>query len=210
MASDVRQMFVRALASDVLPEDAAAILTQAMQAYAAPGRHYHAWPHVSAMLADLATLPPGTAAAFDDVVVAIVFHDAVYDPARQDNEAMSAELFQRAVPGLPASRRERIAALILATDHRRVAETPDERLICDIDLAILGAEPARYAAYVAMVRKEYAFVSDELWAAGRARVLSAFLARPILFRTAAFAHLEDAARENLSAELAGLEANASG
>ena len=55
--------------------------------------------------------------------------------------------------------------------------------LCDADLAILAAEPQRYADYSAAVRREYAHVSDADFAVGRALVLRDLLAKPSLFQT---------------------------
>ena len=55
------------------------------------------------------------------------------------------------------------------------------------------------------MRAEYAHVPDDLFAAGRASVLEALLAKPHLFHTAyARSRWEAAARANVEAELAVL------
>jgi len=85
---------------------------------------------------------------------------------------------------------------------------PDDRLgaiLISIDLSILGAAPARYDAYAAAIRKEFAHVPDGDYRAGRARVLSQFAARPVIFPDPIFAARYDRlARDNLARELASL------
>ena len=76
--------------------------------------------------------------------------------------------------------------------------------MCDADLAVLAADPATYTAYAIGVRAEYAHIDEAGWRTGRAAVLRAFLARPVLFHTAAMAGRDAAARANLTAELASL------
>ncbi len=79
-------------------------------------------------------------------------------------------------------------------------------MLCDADLAILAAEPGRYAEYVAGVRREYPHVSDADFAHGRAAVLRDLLAKPTLFHTeSARRRWEQAARANVERELADLE-----
>ena len=79
-------------------------------------------------------------------------------------------------------------------------------LLSDADLGILAAGADRYTAYVAAVRREYAHVPDDQFAAGRAAILRDLLAKPTLFHTAyAREHWEDAARANVARELAELE-----
>ncbi len=78
-------------------------------------------------------------------------------------------------------------------------------VLSDADLAILAAPAERYAEYVADVRREYAHVPDDLFAAGRAAVLRELLAKPSLFHTRhAREHWEAPARANVEAELARL------
>ena len=70
---------------------------------------------------------------------------------------------------------------------------------------------SRYAAYAVDVRREYAHVTDTDFAAGRGAILADLLARPALFRTGrARERWEDAARENVAAELARLRSGRTG
>jgi len=86
-----------------------------------------------------------------------------------------------------------------------VAADVDAAVLLDADLAILGAEPAAYSAYVHGVRLEYHHVAPPQWVVGRAAVLRSFLDRPAIFATPHMAATREArARANLSAELATL------
>jgi predicted metal-dependent HD superfamily phosphohydrolase len=78
-------------------------------------------------------------------------------------------------------------------------------VLLDADLAVLGAEPAAYAAYVNGVRSEYGHLSEAEWADGRTRIVERLLARTSLYATApARSWWDGRARANLTAELAGL------
>ncbi|MCB0980316.1 MAG: hypothetical protein H6513_00670 [Acidimicrobiaceae bacterium] len=181
-----------------------------------PHRRYHTAVHVMWVLRHVeATLrAPTTPTVVDPDALrwAALYHDAIYLPERSDNEARSAALAVAAAAdiGWPADRRDTVHRLILATathtlpgDGQVDAATA---VLLDADLAILGAEPAEYAAYVRGVRQEYAHVDDAGWRAGRAAVLRGFLAQPVLYRTAHMrAEREHRARANLAAELAVLE-----
>jgi predicted metal-dependent HD superfamily phosphohydrolase len=80
-------------------------------------------------------------------------------------------------------------------------------VLLDADLAILGATEERYRQYAADIRREYAWVPDAEYRAGRASVLEVFLARPrIYWHELTFEEGEARARANLRAELAGLRA----
>ena len=70
----------------------------------------------------------------------------------------------------------------------------------------MAAEPSRYDAYAAAIRKEYAHVPDDAYRAGRADVLRRFAARPVIFPDADFAQAcERKARDNLEREIASLK-----
>jgi predicted metal-dependent HD superfamily phosphohydrolase len=78
-------------------------------------------------------------------------------------------------------------------------------LIADIDLAILGANRARFGRYETDIRKEFAAVPESEYRAGRREVLQAFLDRPRLYQTDYFYGLLEArARENIRVSLVKL------
>jgi len=172
--------------------------------YRAGGRHYHGLSHVEALLA----LAGEYRAELSDpaaVEAAIWFHDAIYDSRAKDNEVRSAELARERLAGKTGPTRiARIAAMIEATATHRLPEFDDENagrdaaLFLDMDLSILGAPPAAFDAYEQAVRREYAWVEEPLWVAGRGAVLRGFLARPHIFHTQEFRRrFERQARENI-------------
>lgn len=184
-------------------------MTPALQArYAEPHRRYHTGAHIADCLVRLADVPDLGEAERRVLTWAIWWHDAVYDPTRSDNEAVSAELARRDLPDLGATPAEidEVARLILLTAGHAVA--PGDRLgalMVSIDLSILGGEPSAYDAYAAAVRAEYAHVPEAAFREGRARVLRHFLQSPTLFPDAAFAdRLDRPARANLAREIAAL------
>jgi predicted metal-dependent HD superfamily phosphohydrolase len=174
-----------------------------MAAYTAPGRHYHDLKHIEDCLGALACVDNLSVTEREILTEAIWWHDAVYDPTRSDNEELSARLAEAHVrPDL----RPEVGRLIRLTRTHQVE--PGDRLgaiLISIDLSILGAEGARYDAYAAAIRQEFIHVGDRDYRAGRAKVLSQFAARPVIFPDAVFAARYDRqARENLARELASL------
>jgi predicted metal-dependent HD superfamily phosphohydrolase len=174
--------------------------------YSGPERYYHNLEHLAEMFRVADRLAP----EIDDpaaVELAIWFHDAIYDPRSKDNEAHSARLAAEQLAGLsvPAPVIEKVTRLVRATAHLASAEPPADRdtaALLDADLAILGAPAARYRRYATDIRREYGFVPDTEYQAGRAAVLKTFLARPRLFRhRLTFAEFEEQARDNMTAEL---------
>ena len=176
-----------------------------------PHRHYHTAKHVRWVLRHIDELAAAEPIAHRaDVVAAAFYHDAIYDPTRSDNERQSAQLARRDLTtlGWSGERVERVGTMIEATAHGADADAPldtDTAVLLDADLAVLGADPAAYSAYVAGVRQEYAHVADDAWRAGRGAVLEGFLARDTIFSTATAQQWWEAqARGNLTAELAAL------
>ena len=92
----------------------------------------------------------------------------------------------------------------MATKTHHPGAHPDAPYLIDIDLAILGADPAAFDVYDAAIRKEYAHVPDDAYRAGRAKALQSFLDRERIFTTSAFAPLETRARSNLERAIARL------
>ena len=172
-------------------------------AYAAPNRHYHNLAHIEDCLDQLARVDGLSASERSILEAAIWWHDVVYDPTRSDNEELSAQLAEQHVG---VEMRHEVARLIRLTRTHQV-EPGDSlgAILISIDLSILGAEPARYDAYAAAIRKEFAHVPDAEYRAGRSDVLRRFAARPVIYPDVAFARaLDRRARENLARELAAL------
>ncbi|KRB13829.1 hypothetical protein ASD99_14145 [Mesorhizobium sp. Root695] len=173
--------------------------------YRAQGRHYHNLAHIQAMLA-LAGDYRGSLGDPEAVEAAIWFHDAIYDSKAKDNEAQSAALAEKKLAGrVDPSRLDRIKAMIVATATHQLppfddaTATRDASLFLDMDLSILGAAPDAFDAYERAVRREYAWLEEPMWRAGRSAVLKNFLARPHIFHTEAFRQrFEPQARENMA------------
>lgn len=189
--------------------------------YAESHRHYHTATHIMFVLRHLSDASAASAIPLSpDVIAAALYHDAIYDPRSGANEANSAAfaICDLGAIGWPVDRCSSVAAMIVATaGHLTDDVEPDDRhgehtscetaMLLDADLAILGADPAAYQAYVHAIRAEYSHVDDLQWQAGRAAVLARFLGRRQLFVTD-FMHatLEHRAHANIEAELAALRA----
>lgn len=177
-------------------------------AYAEPHRRYHTRRHIEQCLALLDKVPDLTDSERQALTWAIWWHDAVHDPRRSDNEALSAEMAKADLRDEGASLhvRDEVARLIRLTAGHDVEEGDRlGELLVSIDLAILGAPAADYDAYAEAVRAEYAHVPDDAWRAGRAAVMGRFLAAPTIFPEADFrASFETQARANIAREIASL------
>ncbi len=180
---------------------------QLLAAWSEPQRHYHTLQHLGECLSLAGELQDEMDHPAE-VVLALWFHDAVYDVRAQDNEAQSVQWAERALrgAGVAADVRMRIADLVMATCHG-AADAPlrsqDSAILVDIDLAILGSLEARFAEYEAQIRAEYAWVPAGIYAVKRREVLSGFLARKRIYtHESVHARFEAQARSNLSRAVA--------
>ena len=174
-----------------------------LAAWSEPQRHYHTLQHLAECL-DLAEELRQEMAHPAEVVLALWFHDAVYDVRAHDNEARSAQWAAQALrdTGVSAEARERVDGLIMATCHGAAdapPASPDSAVLLDIDLAILGAPEPRFAEYEAQIRAEYAWVPPDVFTVKRREVLRSFLERERIYATDTM-HLrfEAQARRNLA------------
>ena len=181
-------------------------------AYATTPRAYHDFGHVREVLRhyDAVAAGPGWVQP-DEVRLAVLYHDAIYEPGRRDNERRSAQLAVAAIARwLPGSGIDaaRVAELIELTarhggfapqDFGKTAVADDTRHFLDCDMAILGAAPAAFDAYDRAIAAEYrGHVPDWLFRVNRKRFLKALLARPRIYLSECFHERYDAqARANL-------------
>ena len=193
--------------------------------YAESHRRYHDLRHVDAVLGNVdriarhsPELPPS---AVEAARLAALWHDAVYVVGAADNEERSAELAAAQMTGAGAKDdlASEVARLVRLTAHHDpaaagagpaegaasreevVALDPAGALLCDADLAILGAPPTEYARYRADVRAEWSHLDDAAFDAGRGLVVAGLLKRPWLFVTSfALQAWEAQARHNLSTD----------
>ncbi|WP_042412902.1 HD domain-containing protein [Streptacidiphilus anmyonensis] len=181
---------------------------QLLRRWSEPQRKYHTLRHLAATLQVVDRLA-GHADDADLVRLAAWFHDAIYAPDRSENEERSARLAEKVLPELGVSDEAiaEVARLVrLTATHDPAPGDRNGEVLCDADLAILGAPPQVYAGYTAAVRAEYAFVPEEDFRTGRAAILEQLLAKkPSLYRTQpAQATFGPRAEANLRSELARL------
>ncbi len=181
--------------------------------YGEPQRHYHSWGHIAWCLDQLGSLVDERVGIEHaaDVFAALLFHDAVYDPSRKDNEAASARLARDHAPeAFPTADLDRVERLILLTARhgRLVLEelTLEERLFLDVDTSVLGGDEVAYRAYADGVRREYEPSAGRVrYTLGRKGFLLSLLAAPRIFLSDRYrGRLEARARENVKRELLGL------
>lgn len=172
--------------------------------YSEPQRKYHTLQHLAECIAwfelvkDFASKPP-------EVEAALWFHDSIYEVMQKNNEELSSQWARDSLLEAKVSTAcvARIQSLVLATKHTKLSSSPDEQLIIDIDLAILGSAPLRFAEYEQQIRQEYAHVPEDIFQQKRQKILRSFLDRDRIYSTEFFyLVLEQQARTNLQHTLA--------
>ena len=185
------------------------VLAELLGRYSEPHRAYHNVEHLKDCFRRFDEVL-GLAQHPAEVLIALWFHDAIYDPRASDNEEESARWAREVVVasgGSPTSA-SRIYDSIIATKHDSDSIRGDAALVADIDLTILGSLPDRFQIYDRQIRQEYAWVPEPDFREARLRILEGFLARPTIYLTGPFRRKYEAqARENLETAVAELREN---
>lgn len=175
------------------------VFDRLVQRYSEPHRFYHNRQHWEFgikqfnLLSELAEHP-------DFVEFAWAFHDSVYAIGATNNEEQSCRL---AVETLRQAKvhggvQVHVGSLIMATKHDQIPSNMDQKIMVDIDLAILGQEPEIFGDYERRVRVEYESVDEKVFWKARKGILQGFLDRERIYYTDLFQDIyEDQARENL-------------
>ncbi len=187
---------------------------EALQAsYATPPRAYHHFGHVRSLLQHCQWVAEQVGWRQPrEVFLAVLYHDAIYESGRKDNEARSADLavteIARWLPDADVDVARVRELILLTARHGRLQ--PDEvdeeaALFLDCDMAIIGAPADVFDAYDEGVAEEYAgSVPGFLYRAGRKRFLRKLLDQPRIFLSDPFHRQFDApARANLRRRVEG-------
>jgi predicted metal-dependent HD superfamily phosphohydrolase len=175
------------------------LLEELVGRYSEPHRAYHNLEHIRDCLTQL-ELGRELLEHAAEVEVAVWFHDAICDPRLSNNEEQSARWAERVLLSAGTSGKAiiRVANLIRLTTHEKVGLTGDGAVLCDADLAILGAKPERFDRYETQIRQEYTWVAEKLYREKRGELLARLLARPTIYHTEPFIERYEApARANL-------------
>ena len=144
-------------------------LTVEMQ-YSQPHRFYHNIDHISDMIEKAGS------DLDDELFLAIVYHDIVYDPLQKDNEEKSAELFREEAKRTNLSEKsiQRIGNAILATKHHKPLNLLEQKLI-DLDLSIFTAPIEKQIEFEKNIFKEYQHFDFRVYKDTRLKILNSFL-----------------------------------
>lgn len=180
-----------------------------------PTRFYHTVKHLADVLSRVDELAEETHEP-DLVRLAAWYHGAIFNAESRvayatqggEDEVASAALARTELVGLGISEKsaDRVSQLVTAlARHKPASGDFDCAVLCDADMAILAAEPQRYACYVRDIRKEYEHIPVRDYLAARHRILTKLVNRKSLFSSPVAGSWEEAARQNLAGELARVE-----
>lgn len=166
--------------------------------YSEPHRHYHTMEHIVSMLDEAER----ESIKDTNLLLAIWFHDVIYDTRSHDNEEASAMYLITVAQqlGIESFFAMKASDYIRETKHSGNGGHPHlEGLFLDLDLAILGAEETEFDRYDVNIRKEYEWVDQAAYRTGRGQILQRFLDHPQIFSTLLFqVKYETQARKNLA------------
>ncbi len=182
------------------------LLARLLAHWAEPHRKYHGIEHLDACLRHFVRLQE-VAVRPHEVLMALWFHDAIYDIGRSDNEERSADWARTVLldAGVESACAQRVHALIMVTRHDCAPDSTDAQVLLDIDLSILGQPPHVFARYESQIAEEFADVPLAQRRVRRSAILQQFLDRPRIYHTQLFHDLYEAqARANLAESIKAL------
>lgn len=161
--------------------------------YCEPHRHYHTIGHIADMLWRARQLPLD-----DEQLLAIWYHDAIFDIPGDGNERRSAELAfaELCAIGWPEARARQVERMVLDTEQH-LPSIAGSALVIDLDLASLAGSEAEFDRNTAALRREFHHLDDARFAAGQRAMCERFLRRPRIYHSEWGAQFETAARHNL-------------
>ncbi|MCB9891031.1 MAG: hypothetical protein H6832_01220 [Planctomycetes bacterium] len=134
----------------------------------------------------------------EEQILAIWYHDAIYEIPGHENEARSAELAREQLTsaGLDVRSVESVVSMVLDT-KTHVASSDEARVVIDLDLATLALDEEPFFVNTAKIREEYGSIDDETFAIGQLAMLDRFLGRERIYQSDWGRPLERQARDNL-------------
>lgn len=174
--------------------------------YSSSARHYHNYAHLQHLFRDLLVVKQQIN-DWDSLLLALLYHDIIYDPTSKTNEEESAQLMAIRLSSIRVSSEKikKCQMHVLATKNHITTAQPDTSFFVDADLAILGAPWPAYHIYSHQIRQEYMMYADNIYWEGRKAVLSKFLSQDRIYKTDHFFLLyERQAKKNLKKELAAI------
>lgn len=143
--------------------------------YGQPSRHYHTWQHIY----ETCLFVRKHYGSQPLVILALIYHDVVYDTSRKDNEEASALVWEayakaRGLHRHASLKVKLVGDLIRMTANHRV-EDGERRIVfhmmSDADMSIFLCPDDHYLEYARNIWREYGSVGREAYLKGRLHFL---------------------------------------
>lgn len=132
-----------------------------IELYEDGSRYYHNFSHIKNMLESIEIYD-------ESLIIAILFHDIIYDVRSQKNEEDSAEFFEKHYFGEDKEFAERVKDIILVTANKVEAKNQLEKEMLRVDRDILFSKDMdKLLKWERGIRKEYQSYSKEDYIKGR-------------------------------------------
>lgn len=155
--------------------------------YSSKNRYYHTLQHIENLIWELTSIKESIN-CWEAILFASYYHDIVYEVHQHNNEEKSAELAESHMKKLGVDNNiiELSISQILATKLHQKTSNSDINYFLDADLCVLGSSWETYLDYSQNIRKEYGIYSNEVYSAGRIKVLEHFIHKERIFTTEHF------------------------
>jgi pantetheine-phosphate adenylyltransferase len=132
-----------------------------------PHRHYHDEKHLRTLIGRAVSILP-SGKYLDNLLLAIMFHDIVYNPWKNDNEEESAKVFSDWWAHHP-QKNEIVQAILETKTHRPVSDLGID--LCRLDMEILDSDWPTLIEYEHGIFKEYQFADLVTYKTNRVKFL---------------------------------------
>ncbi len=159
--------------------------------------YYHTWTHVCSLVSIYNNIIPKITLS-PEAILAIYYHDVIYDPTRTDNEKKSADFAVSEMKGAPQASLDKIRTIIEGTKGHNNPIDKDMAFFLDMDLVMLGVSYETFMDVGCRIRREYSFVDDATFEMGRVAFFKKMLSRKCIYHTYQFYKLfEKQAQSNM-------------
>lgn len=180
------------------PDDIKHEYNKLLIAYGSEPRRYHTMDHIRFCLLHLdRAKQQGIVDSILFLRVAIFYHDFVYLTTDHKHNEFSSALYATTL--LSDSSYQRIVFDLIMSTKTHSPSNTEEQVLCDIDLGVLGSDPADYNVYVSQIRAEHYHVPADTWSRARGEFLESMLDKDKIYHTDLFD--EKQAISNMTKEL---------
>lgn len=174
--------------------------------YNSKTRFYHNFTHIKNMI-EFALSIKEKIVDFDTFILAIFYHDVIYNSHKSNNEEESTKLAKKHLSSINFNiyKIDIISEMILRSKNHSESKPNDSnelKLFLDIDLLILASPKDIYKQYVSNIKQEYKHVPKIIFNSKRKQILKNIYSEKFIYKTSLFRNkYENLAKNNLLSEI---------